>query len=112
VNNISHRKATIMFVGYQAAGTLGRLIVGGEKEVRILGQTYPVRAKIVTVEGFSGHADRDELLGWLGTLQKPPRRLFVVHGEAASAESFAAYIHAKTGWDAVVPAFRQEVLLD
>ncbi len=112
VNNISHRKNTIMFVGYQAAGTLGRLIVDGQEEVRILGQMYPVRARIVKVEGFSGHADREELLRWLGTLQKPPRRLFVVHGEATGAENFATYVHQKTGWDVLVPEFRQEVLLD
>jgi metallo-beta-lactamase family protein len=112
VNNITHSRNTIMFVGYQAAGTLGRQIIEGEKEVRILGQMYPVRARIMKVEGFSAHADRDELIRWLGTLQKPPRRLFVVHGEAASAQSFAAYMHAKTGWDAVVPTFRQEVILN
>jgi metallo-beta-lactamase family protein len=112
VNNISHRKATIMFVGYQAAGTLGRLIVDGEKEVRILGQTYPVRAKVVRIEGFSAHADREELLRWLGTLQTPPRRLFVVHGEATSAQSFAGFIRERTGWNVLVPEFRQEVLLD
>jgi metallo-beta-lactamase family protein len=112
VNNISHPKATIMFVGYQAVGTLGRLIVDGQKEVRILGQMYPVRAKIVQIEGFSAHADREELLAWLGTLQRPPRRLFVVHGEAASAQSFAAFIREKTGWDVLVPEFRQEAILD
>ena len=112
VNNISRRQSTIMFVGYQAVGTLGRQIVEGQKEVRILGQTYPVRAKVVQIEGFSAHADREELLRWLGTLQKPPRQLFVVHGEAASAQSFAAYVREKTGWDVVVPTFRQEAILD
>jgi metallo-beta-lactamase family protein len=112
VNNIGRRQSTIMFVGYQAAGTLGRLIVDGQKEVRILGQTYPVRAKVVQIEGFSAHADREELLRWLGTLQKPPRCLFVVHGEAASAQSFAAYVREKTGWKVLVPEFRQEVLLN
>jgi metallo-beta-lactamase family protein len=112
VNNIAHGKSTIMFVGYQAVGTLGRLIVEGQKEVRILGQTYPVRAKIVKIEGFSAHADREELLQWLGTLPKPPRRLFVVHGEAASAQNFATFIRQSTGWDVVVPEYRQEALLD
>jgi metallo-beta-lactamase family protein len=112
INNISRPESTIMFVGYQAVGTLGRLIVDGAEEVRILGQMYKVRAKVVQIQGFSAHADKEELLRWLGTLQKPPRKLFVVHGEASSAEHFAAYVRDKTGWDVIVPEFRQEVVLD
>jgi len=65
VTNISRRESTILFVGYQAVGTLGRLIVDGAKKVRILGQQYPVRAKIVQMHGFSSHADREELVRWL-----------------------------------------------
>ena len=112
VNNISRPESTIMFVGYQAVGTLGRQIVDGEKEVRIFGQKYPVKARVVQIQGFSAHADRDELLQWLSGLKKPPRKLFVVHGEPESAEHFADFIRQKTGWNVTVPVYRDQVVLD
>lgn len=112
VNNISRPESTIMFVGYQAVGTLGRRIVDGEKQVRILGKEYPVRARVVQINGFSAHADRDELLKWLSGLKKPPRRVFVVHGEPESAQNFGQYIMQKTGWDVTVPAYQDEIVLD
>ena len=101
-----------MFVGYQANGTLGRRIVNGEKQVRILGQEYLVKAKVVQVSGFSAHADRDELFKWLTGLKKPPRRLFVVHGEPESAQHFAEHVSHKTGWKVSVPAYQDEIILD
>jgi metallo-beta-lactamase family protein len=112
VNHIARRESTIMFVGYQAVGTLGRRIVDGDSEVRILGANYPVKAHIVQIPGFSAHADRDELLRWLSSLPKPPRKLFVVHGEAESAERFGQYVREKTGWDVLVPNYREEVILN
>jgi len=111
-NHIARSQSTIMFVGYQAVGTLGRRILDGEPEVRILGTSYPVKARIVQIPGFSAHADRDELLRWLSSLPKPPRKLFIVHGEAESARHFGQYVHDKTGWDVVVPDYRDEVILD
>ena len=112
VNNITRPECTIMFVGYQAAGTLGRQIVAGDEQVRILGQMYPVIANIVRIRGFSAHADRDELLNWLVKLKKPPSRLFVVHGESEGAQNFAHYIKDKTGWNVMVPDYQDEVVLD
>jgi metallo-beta-lactamase family protein len=112
VNNITRPESTIMFVGYQALGTLGRQIVDGQKQVRILGQTYPVKAKVVWVHGFSAHADKDELLAWLKKLEVPPRKVFVVHGEPQSAESFGDYIRQKTNWDVAVPAYQDEFILN
>ena len=112
VNNITRPENTIMFVGYQAVGTLGRRIVNGEKEVRILGQEYPVIARIAKINGFSAHADKEELFEWLSGLKKPPRKLFVVHGEAESANKFGDYIREKTGWQVAVPAYQDEVVLD
>jgi metallo-beta-lactamase family protein len=111
VNNISRPESSIMFVGYQAVGTLGRQIVDGAKKVRILGQQYQVKARVVRIHGFSAHADRNELLGWLKGLQAPPRRVFVVHGETESALSFGDYIRQQTGWDVSVPAYQDEVVL-
>ncbi len=112
VNNISRPESTILFVGYQAAGTLGRQIADGNSKVRILGKTYPVKARVAGIYGFSGHADRDELLKWLSGLTKAPRQVFVTHGESDSAENFAKFIHSKTGWNASVPAYQQQVILD
>ncbi|MCK5473353.1 MAG: MBL fold metallo-hydrolase, partial [Planctomycetes bacterium] len=112
VNNITRPESTIMFVGYQAIGTLGRRIVNGEKNVRILGQKYEVAAKVVRVPGFSAHADRDEIFSWLGGLKKAPKKVFVVHGEADSAKALGEYITNKTNWNVSVPEYKDEVILD
>ena len=112
VRNISRPESTILFVGYQAMGTLGREIVGGDKEVRILGQKYPVRAKVAQIHGFSAHADRDELFRWLSALQRPPRHLFIVHGEPEAALRFADLLRERTGWEISVPEYRDEIILD
>jgi metallo-beta-lactamase family protein len=111
-SNITRPESTILFVGYQAAGTLGRRIVDGEKEVRILGQQYPVKARVVQLHGFSGHADRDMLFRWLSALKKPPRHVFIVHGEESSARSFADFVTEKTGWQTSVPEYGDQVTLD
>lgn len=112
VNNITRPESTIMFVGYQAIGTLGRGIVDGAKKVRILGRKYPVKARVVRIHGFSAHADREELYKWLTELKKPPRCLFVVHGESESARSFGDYVREKTGWEVTVPAYQETKVLD
>jgi len=112
VNNISRPESTIMFVGYQATGTLGRRIVDGDPEVRILGRNYPVKARVVQIQGFSAHADKEELLQWLKSLSKPPRKLFIVHGEAASAKHFGQFVHERTGWEVAVPAYQEEAILN
>ncbi len=111
-NNIERQESTILFVGYQAAGTLGRQILDGAPEVRILGQMRPVEARIARIQGFSAHADRDELLGWLMGLKSPPRRVFVVHGEAGAETKFGKFLAEKTGWDIVVPDYLDEIELD
>jgi metallo-beta-lactamase family protein len=112
VNNITREESTILFVGYQASGTLGRCIVDGAKTVRILGQHYPVRARIAQVHGFSAHADRDELIKWLSGLAKPPRRVFITHGELDASKNLAGLLRNKKGWETLIPAYRQQVLLD
>ena len=112
VNNITRPQCTIMFVGYQAVGTLGRSIVDGAKEVRILGNRYPVKARIERIGGFSAHADRDELLQWLTNLEVPPRQIFVVHGEADSAKTFGDFVRKTTGWKVAVPDYQDEIIID
>jgi metallo-beta-lactamase family protein len=112
VNNISDPKNTIMFVGYQAVGTLGRTIVDGEKRVRILGEKRDIRADIVRIHGFSSHADKKELLEWLKKIKSCPKHIFVVHGEEQSALAFGKYISEQIGCKATVPEFGQSVILD
>jgi metallo-beta-lactamase family protein len=109
--NIGRRESTILFVGYQANGTLGRQILDGARQVRILGEMQTVRAAVEKIEGFSGHADRSELLRWASALKRPPRQAFIIHGEPQTAARFAATLHAEKGWNAVVPAPRQVVAL-
>jgi metallo-beta-lactamase family protein len=99
VTNITRPESTILFVGYQAIGTLGRQIVDGAKEVRILGQYYPVRARIAQLHGLSSHADKNELFRWLSALKRAPRRVFVVHGEPEATKQFSEFLREKTGWD-------------
>jgi len=112
VNNISRPECTIMFTGYQAAGTLGRQIVDGARVVRIHGQPWTVRARITQVQGFSAHADRDDLLRWLSRLTVNPRRIFVTHGEKKVAEYFSRFLREKTGFETAVPAYNSRVRLD
>ena len=112
VANISRHESTILFVGYQAIGTLGRIIVDGAKKVRILGQEHHVRARIAQIQGFSAHADRDGLLRWLSGFKKAPRHLFVTHGESEVARSFGKFVEEKTGWKISVPEYLDEAALD
>ncbi len=112
VTNISRPESTILFVGYQAVGTLGREIVEGAKRVRILGQYYDVKARIVQLGGFSSHADREGLLKWLSALTRAPRKVFAVHGEPEATRNFGRYIRDNKGWDVVIPKYKDEVILD
>lgn len=110
VTNITRPESTVLFVGYQAMGTLGRSIVDGAKRVRILGQYYPVRARIAQINGFSSHADRDELLKWISGIT--PRRVFVVHGEPKVARQFSRLLRKQTGWKVATPIYGESAILD
>jgi len=100
--------ATIVFVGYQAAGTLGRRVADGEKEVKVLGQWVPVRCQSVKIGGFSAHADWQEVIRWLQDLPAPPRRVFVTHGEIGSATAMAEHIRQRFDWPVEVPEHGQQ----
>jgi len=112
ITNIFRAESTILFVGYQAAGTLGRQIIEGSQEVRILGQHYPVKARVAQLHGFSAHGDRDELLKWLSSIQKRPRQIFVTHGEPETSRRFAELVTGKTGWETSVPHYQDSVILE
>lgn len=101
-HNLWNHKNSIVFVGYQANGTLGRRILDGERDLSILGEEIHVGARIYNLEGFSGHADRDGLLAWLAGFQIPPKQIFLVHGEAESKADFAALVKEKLGYQCTV----------
>lgn len=111
-NNLSRKESTILFVGYQAAGTLGQLIQNGVTPVRLFGQSLPVRAKVHSIPGFSAHADRNELLQWVSRVETRPRHVFVTHGEPEAARTFATTLHDRKGWTASAPKFGDAALLD
>ncbi|NOX96833.1 MAG: MBL fold metallo-hydrolase [Nitrospirae bacterium] len=111
VNNISRSESTILFVGYQARGTLGRRILERPETVRILGQMYPVQAGIEKINGFSAHADRDELLRWVSGFKKAPKKIFVVHGEKEVAADFASTLKEKFTSNVIVPEYLEECSL-
>lgn len=110
--NIGRDESTILFVGHQARGTLGRRILDGEREVRILGRTRRVYAKIKNIDGLSAHADRNGLIDWLSHFESPPRRLFLTHGEEDASLALARTIRDRLGWEATVPEYGTVVDLD
>ncbi len=112
VKNIERPQSTILFVGYQAHNTLGRIILDGEKDVRILGEMYKVKARIEKLEGFSAHADRQELIKWLNSVSNTPRRVFVTHGEPSAAKAHAENIRKQKNWAVTVPEYEQVITLD
>jgi metallo-beta-lactamase family protein len=106
-HHLKHRLAnphtTVLIIGYQASGTLGRLLVDGARSVRLFGEEIPVRARIATLGGFSAHADQATLLSWLSHLRARPDQLFLVHGEPRASEALARRIQADLGWNAIIP---------
>jgi len=106
VNNIDRPESTILFVGYQASGTLGRQIIERPSKVRIFGQPRLLRARVEQIHSFSGHADRSTLLRWLGHFQPPLPTLFLTHGEKEVVRGLAESLRREKGFDVVVPGYR------
>ena len=105
--------ASIVFVGFQAAGTRGRRIKDGEKEIRIMRDWIPVRCHVEEIGGFSAHADWKTVLRWLNSLKDdPPKKVFTTHGEPESARAMAEKIRGEYGWNVVVPEYEQTIDLD
>ena len=94
----------IVFAGFQVAGSRGAHLVAGATEVKIHGEYVPVRAAVTHIEGFSGHADSDELMAWLRGFRKPPRQTFVVHGDPEASDALRVRIQDELGWAVRVPA--------
>ena len=101
-HNLWDKKSSIVFVGYQAEGTLGRALLGGAKEVTLFGEPVQVNAEIYNLEGFSGHADRNGLMEWISGFQQQPKQVFLVHGEEQSKKDLAKSIEKELGYEPVV----------
>jgi metallo-beta-lactamase family protein len=108
---LPNANSTVLFVGYQAPGTRGRSLVDGAPEVKIHGRWVPVRARVEKIDSMSAHADRGEILRWLGTLPAPPRVLCLVHGDTVPMAALKQLIQERLGWDAQTPEHRQTIEL-
>ncbi|HUW16437.1 MAG TPA: MBL fold metallo-hydrolase [Actinomycetes bacterium] len=104
-------KNAVVLVGYQAVGTRGRDLAEGVPQLKMHGRYVPVRAEVAQVEGFSVHADGDEIIAWLAGIPEPPQAAYVVHGEPRAAGALAGRIRDELGWLAVVPRDGERVLL-
>ena len=102
-HNLWRPECTVIFVGYQVPGTLGHTLLNGASEVKLFGEEIQVRAQILNLPGISGHADREHLTAWVQSMEKLPRRIFVVHGEDAVTDGFAAHLTEVTGVEATAP---------
>ncbi len=109
--NLSRPECSVVFSGFQAAGTLGRRIVDGAKSVRMFGESIPVRSRIFTIGGLSAHADRTALIAWLSGFRRAPQQTYVVHGEPLAAQTLCGEIRTRLGWQTEVPVGGQTVEL-
>jgi metallo-beta-lactamase family protein len=109
---LTDRRTTVLLVGFQAAGTRGRRLLEGAEEVRIHGQDVRIRASIESLDGLSAHADQGDLLQWLAGFQRPPREVYLVHGEEAATDTLAAAIGERFGWPARAAGDGERVALE
>lgn len=102
-------KNLILLAGYQAGGTRGAALAAGARSIRIHGQPVPVNASVICLSSMSAHADANELLGWMRLAPRPPRRVFVTHGEPLASDALRASIERELGWKGAVPEYRDAV---
>lgn len=111
-HNLWHSQSSILFVGYQAQGSLGRRLLEGAKKVKILGEEISVKAEIHNLEGFSAHADQGQLLRWLAHVKQEPAAVFLVHGEADMSEPFARLIQEQLGLASYIPNYTDTAVIE
>ena len=105
-------KSTILFIGYQAAGSLGRRILDGEKIIKIFGEEVHVRCRVVSIGGYSAHADQKGLLEWLKPMRATLKKVFLVHGEPEQSNELASQIRDHMAVEAVTPSLNEEIVLE
>ncbi len=106
---ITNPKNTVLFVGYQAAGTRGRLLTDGAKEIKLLGRTYPVAARIERIDSMSAHADSSEIMRWLSGFTRAPRMTYLVHGDPVALTALADRITREVHWPVHIAAHLERV---
>ena len=111
-NYLADRRNTVIFVGYQASGTRGAAMLSGAESIKIFGQYIPCRAKNVFLDGLSAHADYREMTSWLAHINRPPRGVFIVHGEPQSQDAFRRYLKDQLGWKCQIPSYKDSVILE
>jgi metallo-beta-lactamase family protein len=111
-HNLWRKDSTVLFVGYQAQGTLGRKIVDGAEKVRIFGEEVAINAKIQMIDGFSGHADKNGLISWIKKIENPPIKVFLVHGEEDSIKSLSEALEDKLNLLCEIPYRNDAYLLN
>jgi metallo-beta-lactamase family protein len=110
-HNLWRPESAVIFIGFQAEGTLGRRLLDGTKKVKIMGEMINVAAKIYSLQSFSAHADQTGILNWISSIPHKPRRIFVVHGEATESAALAELITKETGIPTSIPKFSEEYLI-
>jgi metallo-beta-lactamase family protein len=108
---IEKLETTVIIVGYQAEGTRGRKLLEGANELKIYGKYYPVKAKILQIEGLSAHGDQNDLINWLSELEKKPQKVFLVHGENQPADELRIKINEKLGMNCAIPLLGDQIAL-
>jgi metallo-beta-lactamase family protein len=111
-HNLYRPECTILFVGYQAEGTLGKKILNGEPIVKIFGEEIAVKAEVKYLDAFSGHADRDGILNWIGAIKKKPEQIFIVHGELEAQKVLKEYIEQGFKINSIIPAYQEQYDID
>lgn len=112
VNRLPGSKNIILLVGYQAVGTRGRDLQDGAESLKIYGEKIPVKAKVITIDGFSSHADYNEILKWYGGFKKAPKKLFLTHGEPQASQSLADKVKEQLGWETYIPKYLDDIALE
>ncbi len=110
-HNLWRRESTILFVGYQAEGTLGRKILNGAKKVHIFGEEISVNARIEMIDGYSGHADCEGIINWMRNIKQFPKRIFLVHGEEKALYSLAGKVKEEFGVEPVIPSREESFVI-
>lgn len=103
---------TILFAGFQAAGTRGAAMVDGAREIKIHGEYYPVHARVEFISNLSAHADYEEIIDWLRGFETPPKKTFIIHGEPLAADAMRLHLEEKLNWRAEVPEYLETITLD
>lgn len=115
IHHLFHRlpktNDTLLIPGYQAAGTRGRKILDGDKDIRIFGQDVPIRCRVEYISSLSGHADQSELFRWMKNFTRKPKFTFTIHGEPETMQEYATNIRQQLGWNVIVPEYLESMLL-